>query len=176
MKTNHSEQSSVLETRVELHQSRLSSRFSLHKTTKERNTRNTQHMQLENTAEAICCKIQYVYSNYTNMKRDHTWRYKPWQKFKNGVGSCLEHGYDCRSVCCLGVTWKIRGNIDWDYLSKLLVEMTQLWYWLDSSRKVKWERPLRSTASLSPRGSQAKDWISPPTLASDQIRQTHRMK
>lgn len=25
--------------------------------------------------------------------------------------------------------------------------------------------PLRSTASLSPLGSQAKDWISPPTLA-----------
>lgn len=30
--------------------------------------------------------------------------------------------------------------------------------------KKNWERPLKSTASRSPVGSQAKDWISPPTL------------
>lgn len=37
--------------------------------------------------------------------------------------------------------------------------------WLCSSRgEKKWIRPLRSTANRSPVGSQARDWISPPTL------------
>lgn len=87
IKTDHSEESSVPEIWMKLHQSGLCSWLPLNEPTK----RDSSVTEKRNDATQ-------------DEAKQHVYKHTPRQKLKDGAGSRLEHGYDGRPACCLWIT------------------------------------------------------------------------
>lgn len=87
-KTNHSEQSSVLEVGMELQESGFCTGLPLNKATKNQDNEREHMLTLEKCSAKVLQKFMC----------------KPWQKLKNGSAPRLKHGDDCRPVGGVRIT------------------------------------------------------------------------